>query len=60
MIKERIIDYLTVQLIKDTTFKSHYAQRVRAAWILAKKKYSTLTDKEKNEILAKINLDQSE
>ena len=53
--KNRIIDYLTVQLISDKTFRTHYAQRIRSAWILAEKRYKTLTKQEKIEILKEID-----
>jgi hypothetical protein len=49
-----IINYLTVQLLSDKTFEAPYAQRVRTAWIIAKKKYVLLTDKEKQAILNEI------
>ena len=51
----KIIDYLTVQIVSDKTFEAPYAQRIRAAWILAKKKYITLTDKEKQDILRQLD-----
>ena len=41
-------------MASDKTFDPHYAQRIRTAWILAKKKYKTLTDEEKLLILNKI------
>tara|TARA_A100001037_G_C15076403_1_gene601961 strand:- start:988 stop:1161 length:174 start_codon:yes stop_codon:yes gene_type:complete len=53
--KSKIIDYLTMQFINDKTFKAHYCQRIRAAWILAEKKYRTLTDEQKSEILKEID-----
>tara|TARA_Y100000590_G_scaffold143436_2_gene164802 strand:+ start:57401 stop:57574 length:174 start_codon:yes stop_codon:yes gene_type:complete len=53
--KNKIIDYLTVQFISDKTFKAHYAQRIRSAWICAEKKYRALTKQEKIEILKEID-----
>jgi uncharacterized protein (DUF2164 family) len=53
--KSKIIDYLTVQFISDKTFKCHYAQRIRAAWILAEKRYKTLTKEEKLTIIKEID-----
>ena len=53
--RNKIIDYLTLQFMNDKTFKAHYAQRVRSAWILAEKKYKTLTKQEKTEILKEID-----
>ena len=50
-----IVDYLTVKLLADKTFEAPHIQRVRAAWILAKKKYITLTEKEKQDILRILN-----
>ena len=52
--RNRIIDYLTVEIMADKSFKVHYAVRVRAAWALAEKKYETLTEEEKEEIIKKI------
>jgi hypothetical protein len=53
--KSKIINYLTVQLISDKSFKVHYAQRIRSAWILAEKKYAKMSAEEKKEILKKIS-----
>ena len=53
--KSKIIDYLTVQFMSDKTFRTHYAQRTRSAWILAEKKYKTLTEEQKLGILKEID-----
>tara|TARA_Y100000356_G_C11169366_1_gene240452 strand:+ start:414 stop:596 length:183 start_codon:yes stop_codon:yes gene_type:complete len=50
-VEEKIIDYLTVQLIEDKEFTAHPHCRVRTAWIRAKKLYQRLTEEEKLEIL---------
>ena len=52
--KDEIVNYLTVKLVSDKSFKAPYAQRIRRAWVLAEKKYKTLTAKEKEEIVKKI------
>tara|TARA_R110000824_G_scaffold265390_1_gene454247 strand:+ start:1970 stop:2149 length:180 start_codon:yes stop_codon:yes gene_type:complete len=52
--KSEIINYLTVQLMEDKSFEAHYAKRIRCAWILAEKKYLTLTHQEKQGILRKL------
>ena len=43
-----------MELIEDKSFEAHYAKRIRCAWILAEKKYLTLTHQEKQEILRKL------
>ena len=48
------MNYLTVRIMSDKSFKVHYAQRVRAAWALAEKEYDKLTDEEKEQIIKKI------
>tara|TARA_B100001093_G_scaffold481648_1_gene512563 strand:+ start:113 stop:289 length:177 start_codon:yes stop_codon:yes gene_type:complete len=53
--RNRIVDYLTVEIMADKSFKVHYAVRVRAAWALAEEKYEKLTEEEKKEIVKKIN-----
>ena len=52
--KDEIVNYLTVKLVSDKSFKAPYAQRIRRAWVLAEKKYETLTAKEKEKILKRI------
>jgi hypothetical protein len=54
IMKSKIVNYLTVQLISDKSFKVHYAQRIRSAWILAEKKYAKMTHEEKQKILKKL------
>jgi hypothetical protein len=55
VMKSKIVNYLTVQIISDKNFKVHYAQRIRSAWILAEKKYAKMSTEEKKEILKKIS-----
>lgn len=57
--REHIINYLIVKIMKEKTFNVHYAKRARAAWILAEKQYAKLTEEEKQDIINKINI-QSE
>lgn len=50
---EKILNYLIVKHLEDENFESHPHLRVRSAYILAKKEYLTMTQKEK-EIILKI------
>ena len=52
--KEKIIDYLTVQVMSDKQFAGHHHNRARAAWLLAKKKYNILSKGEKGDIIREI------
>jgi hypothetical protein len=52
--KAKIIDYLTLQNLLDRDFQSQPNQRIKAAFILAKKRYEELSEEEKREILEKI------
>jgi hypothetical protein len=52
--KEKILDYLTLQSLLDRDFQSQPNQRIKAAFILAKKRYEELSEEEKREILKKI------
>jgi len=52
--KAKIIDYLTLQNLLDRDFQSQPNQRIKTAFILAKKQYEELSEKEKREILEKI------
>jgi len=52
--KAKIIDYLTLQNLLDRDFQSQPNQRIKTAFILAKKQYEELSEKEKREILKKI------
>lgn len=54
MNKERIIDYLTIQIMKDKNFTGNHHCRVRVAWILAKKQYELMSTQEKENLLRKI------
>jgi hypothetical protein len=48
---EKILNYLIVKHLEDENFESHPHLRVRSAYILAKKEYSNMSDKEKQIIL---------
>ena len=50
-VEEKVIDYLTVQLIEDKEFTAHPHCRVRTAWIRAKSLYKRMTEEEKLKIL---------
>jgi len=52
--KAKIIDYLTLQNLLDRDFQSQPNQKIKTAFILAKKQYEELSEKEKREILKKI------
>ena len=40
--RERIINYLTLQAMADPNFDAPMTQRVRCAWMIAEKKYRTM------------------
>ena len=48
---EKILNYLIVRHLEDENLESHTHLRVRSAYILAKKEYSNMSDKEKQIIL---------
>lgn len=52
--KQLIIDYLTVELIEDNTFRANPHIRARTAWIEAKKIFLKLTEEQKENILKTI------
>ncbi len=52
--KEKIIDYLISQILLDRDFQSNPNQRIKSAYILAKKLYRKLSEEEKEEIWNKI------
>jgi len=52
--KAKIIDYLTLQNLLDRDFQSQPNQKIKTAFILAKKQYEKLSEEEKREILKKI------
>mgnify|MGYP006892406867 CR=1 FL=1 len=52
--REKILDYLTISYLLDKDFQAHPNQRIRTAYILAKKDYKNLTQEQKDEISEKI------
>lgn len=52
---EKIYDYLIMKHLNDENFKYSPNQRIKAAYILAKKEFAKLTEREKKAILKKIN-----
>lgn len=52
--KEKVIDYLTLSILLDRDFQSNPNQRIKSAYILAKKEYSKLTEAQREEIQRKI------
>ena len=52
--KAKIIDYLTLQNLLDRDFQSQPNQRIKTAFILAKKQYKKLSEEDKRKILEKI------
>jgi len=52
--KAKIIDYLTLQNLLDRDFQSQPNQKIKTAFILAKKQYEKLSEEKKREILKKI------
>ena len=52
--REKIIDYLTLKVMADPDFDAPMMQRVRAALIIAEKKYRNMSSDEMIEIWQKI------
>lgn len=52
--RERIINYLTLQAMADPEFNAPLMQRVRVALIIAKKKYKNMSADELDHIWKKI------
>ena len=52
--RERIINYLTLEAMADPDFHAPMNQRVRAAWMLAEKRYRTMCADELDYIWQKI------
>ena len=55
--KNKIINYLILKIMKDESFESNPSKRVRSAWIIAQKQYSKLSEQEKKKIIEELNLD---
>lgn len=53
--REKIINYLTLQAMADPDFDAPMMQRVRSALIIAEKKYRSMTSDELIEIWQKLN-----
>jgi len=49
-----IIDYLTLQNLVSEDFDAPMNQRIRCAFIIAKKQYENLTEEQRKEIIKKI------
>ena len=54
--KNEIVDYLTLEIMKDRNFNPPFAQRVRRAWILAEEKYNNMNQEEKREMYLYISM----
>lgn len=54
-VEEKVVDYLTVQLIEDEEFTAHPHCRVRTAWIRAKSLYKRMSEEERLKIVLIIN-----
>ena len=52
--KEKIIDHLTMKHLSADEFNPSCNQRIRTAYILAKKDYDKLTEEQKQDILKEI------
>ena len=53
--EERIINYLIVKHLEDKEFGADPGQRVKSAYILAKKEYKQMSEAEKEEIIKYLN-----
>ena len=58
--KERIINYLIVKHLEDRDFDAHPHQKVKSAYILAKKEYEKLSEFEKEQIIKYLNQGKDE
>ena len=52
--ESEIIDYLTLQNLVSEDFDAPMNQRIRSAFIIAKKQYKNLTEEQKKGILKKL------
>jgi len=57
---EKILNYLIVRHLKDEDFEPHPHLRVRSAYILAKKEYLNMDEKEKETILKIISNEEQD
>ena len=63
MIECKIIDYLTLEVMKDKNFHPNPNIRIRSAYLIAKEQYRKMSNKDKELIIKKIKnqgLDESE
>lgn len=51
IMREEILNYLIVKNLEDKSFNAHVHQKVKLAYILAKKQYEKLTEEQKQKIL---------
>jgi len=56
--KEKIMNYLTLKRLLDREFQSQPNQRIKSAYLLARKDYDKLTEDQKKEIITKIENDE--
>ena len=52
--ESEIIDYLTLQNLASEDFDAPMNQRIRSAFIIAKKQYENLTEEQRKEIIKKL------
>ena len=50
----KIIDYLTLEFARDESINFAVGRKLKEAFQLAKKKYNSMSEKEKEELLKKI------
>lgn len=63
MFECKIIDYLTLEIMKDKNFHPNPNIRIRSAYLMAKEQYRKMSNKDKELIIKKIKdqgLDESE
>lgn len=53
--KNKIINYLTLLILRDQSFEPNPSRRIRSAWMLAKSQYEDMTEKQKNNLIKTIN-----
>jgi hypothetical protein len=59
-IDQRILDYLTIQIMNDSKFICNPHIRVRCAWMEANKAFKRLNGEQKQNILAQMAKDQKD
>lgn len=54
MVESKIIDYLTLEILKNKEFELNPTRRIRSAFIEAKKQFKKMSQEDKDLIIKKI------